>query len=147
MIQAHMLYNLLKDVFLLLDNGDNHLFDQFNLSEARFYALYHIGDEPGISSSRLSLRMFCDKSNITRLIKGMESEQLVERRRHETDGRTQRLFLTDKGETVRQQALTAHKDFNIQRFKASMSETDQQTLYDALNQLKQGLTQQLEQNL
>lgn len=41
--------------------------------------------------------MFCDKSNITRLVRALEDEGIVCRRPHESDGRALRLYLTDQG--------------------------------------------------
>jgi len=68
------LYNLLKEAFLLLDFGDRVLFSRYNLTAPRFYALVHLGEEPGLSLKRLSQKMFCDKSNATRIFKGLEAE-------------------------------------------------------------------------
>lgn len=115
MSNQEKLYNLLKEAFLLLDFGDRQLFTRYNLTAPRFYALFHINNEPGISSTQLSNRMFCDKSNATRIIKGLEAEGYVERQPHETDGRSLRLYLTDEGTAVCHQAINAHQAYNQAR--------------------------------
>ncbi|HEX6384723.1 MAG TPA: hypothetical protein VF177_08645 [Anaerolineae bacterium] len=66
--EKEWLYNLLKETFLLLDDGARRLFSRFDLTTPRFYALFHIGQEPGISSSHLSERLLCDKSNVTHIV-------------------------------------------------------------------------------
>ena len=109
------LYNLLKEAFLLLDFGDRQLFTRYNLTAPRFYALFHIDQEPGISSTQLSNRMFCDKSNATRIVKGLEAEGYVIRKPHETDGRSLRLYLTEEGTAVCHQVITAHQAYNQAR--------------------------------
>jgi DNA-binding MarR family transcriptional regulator len=109
------LYDIIKESFLLLDFGDRLLLEKFDLTVPRYYALCHIAAEPGISPSLLSRTMFCDKSNITRLIHGLEIEGLVERRPHETDGRAQRLFLTTAGRELQKRAALAHERFIEQR--------------------------------
>lgn len=109
------LYNLLKETFLLLDFGDRQLFGRFDLTVSRFYALHHLAEEPGISLSQLSNRMFCDKSNITRLIKGLEADGYVVRRRHDRDGRVACLFLTDAGAALQVEVAAAHHAFNAVR--------------------------------
>jgi len=142
MLDAAQTYNLLKDIFFLLDDGDRRLFGDFNLSVPRFYILWHLGNEPGISSSRLSDLMICDKSNITRLSKGLEADGLVVRQPHESDGRALRLYLTELGETIRQQALQAHLQYNKERFSCCSNE-EQATLQQLLLGLKESLTTQL----
>jgi DNA-binding MarR family transcriptional regulator len=109
MSHSFRLYNLLKETFLLLDFGDRQLFEQFHLSIPRTYALYHIASTPGISPSQLSERMFCDKSNITRLVQGLESDGLVIRRPHESDGRATCLHLTPAGAALAARVTVAHE--------------------------------------
>jgi DNA-binding MarR family transcriptional regulator len=112
------LYDLIKESFLLLDFGDRGLFDQFGLSISRYYALHHIAADPGLSPSRLSQLMFCDKSNITRLLQGLASDGYVERRPHDRDGRVQRLYLTERGCRLHNEACAAHLYLIERRFAA-----------------------------
>ncbi len=132
------LYNLIKETFILLDDGDRRLFNQFNLTPPRFYALSHIAEEPGLSSSRLSERLLCDKSNVTRIVKGLESKGYIERQPHETDGRAIRLFLTEKGTAVLQQVQSAHTQFNQTRIN-SIDTDSQSKLLHHLTQLNSSL--------
>ena len=53
MNDKEQLYNLIKETFLLLDDGDRRFFNRFDISVSRYYALHHIGEEPGISFSQL----------------------------------------------------------------------------------------------
>lgn len=142
MVDATQMYNLLKDIFFLLDDGDRRLFGEYNLSVSRFYILWHLGNEPGISSQRLSELMLCDKSNITRLTKGLEADGLVSRLPHESDGRALRLFLTEAGSAVREQTLEAHLAYNHQRFIEFLG-AENVDLQEKLTQLKYKLSTQL----
>lgn len=124
------MYNLLKEIFFLLDNGDRHILSRFRLTLPRYYILWHLGNEPGISLRRLSQLMICDKSNVTRLIQSMEEEGLVIRIPHESDGRTVRLYLTETGTQIREQAIQAHETYNQNRMNSmNNSEEDQAKLY------------------
>ena len=143
MVNTTLLYNQLKDVFFLLDDGDRRLLERYGLTIPRFYTLYHISEQPGISPGRLSDLMLCDKSNITRLIKGLENDQLVERIPHESDGRTQRLYLTPAGQSLCQESQIAHQHFNHKRFNDCLSELDQTTQSGSLDKLRDRLQQQL----
>ena len=138
MTDAQALYALLKEIFLILDDGDRQLFGQFELSPSRYYALVHLGDSPGLSLSTLSELMLCDKSNATRIVKGLEAEGLVTRRPHETDGRAIRLYLTEAGDLLRSRAVTAHEQYNQGRLK-SVANGDGDSLLGDLDQLKRSL--------
>lgn len=110
------LYTTLKEIYFSLDNGDRRLLEGYNLSVPRFYLLKHIAENPGIILTQLSERMLTDKSNITRLIKGVEAEGLVLRQQHETDGRALSLYLTEAGHRLLSDALVAHSNFTYARF-------------------------------
>lgn len=139
------LYDLIKESFLLLDFGDRLLLEKFTLTVPRYYALTHIANEPGISPSLLSRRMFCDKSNITRLIQGLENDGLIERRPHEKDGRAQRIYLTDSGADLHEQAASAHRQYVELRLKALEACTAQQVT-DVLTYLNRSLADGLDSN-
>ena len=95
MADSQKVYSLINQIYLILDDGDRQFLGRFNLTPARYYALVHLGEHPGLSLSDLSDLLLCDKSNASRIIKGMETNQLVFREPHESDGRTVRLFLTE----------------------------------------------------
>jgi hypothetical protein len=76
--------------------------------------------------------MFCDKSNITRLVRAMEEEGLVSRRPHESDGRSLRLFLTERGAILRNRVLTAHAGLNQERFARGIPPLEQDDLLGCL---------------
>lgn len=136
------LYDLIKESFLLLDFGDRQFLEQFDLTVPRYYALAHIANEPGLSPSLLSQYMFCDKSNITRLIQGLHNDGLVERRPHERDGRAQRLYLTAAGATLHEQVAHAHRRYIEVRLTAlEAGKTD--CLTDTLVDLNQSLSAEL----
>lgn len=138
MADAQALYALLKEIFHILDDGDRQLLGQFDLSPSRYCALVHLGANPGMSVSELSDLMLCDKSNVTRIVKGLEADGLAIRRPHETDGRAIRLYLTDTGDQLRQRAVAAHENYNQGRLQ-SVTRDDGEALLGDLNRLKSSL--------
>lgn len=135
-------YSLLKEIYLIIDDGDRRLLSNYNLTPSRYYALVHLGNNPGMSLSELSDLMLCDKSNATRIIKGLEAEGLVTRRPHETDGRAIRLYLSDTGLQLKEKASDAHQSYNKYRF-AELAHVEEDILAHRLNQLKSSLRQDL----
>ena len=136
------LYDLIKESFLLLDFGDRQFLEQFALTVPRYYALAHIANEPGISPSSLSQRMFCDKSNITRLVQGLQNDGLVERQPHERDGRAQRLFLTEPGAALHERVEQAHRGYIELRLTA-LENGMAERFTDTLVHLNRSLTEEL----
>jgi MarR family transcriptional regulator, organic hydroperoxide resistance regulator len=137
------LYNVLKEIFLLLDDGDRHLLATYDLTVPRFYALFHLGENPDLSVSELSALMFCDKSNVTRLAQSLEAENLVQRRPHKHDGRITCLSLTPAGKELRQKALTLHHQHNETRFGAVLAPEAQKQLQSTLRDMRDGLQRDL----
>jgi DNA-binding MarR family transcriptional regulator len=137
------IYHLLNEIFLILDDGDQRFFSRFNLTASRYYALFHLAQNPGISFSELSALMLCDKSNITRIIKGLEASGLVVRRPHESDGRVLRLFLSDEGAQICHAASIEHHQYNEMRFE-ELGHLAQDDLLGLLQRLKAALRQRLE---
>lgn len=142
MSEREALYNLLKQTFILLDDGDRRLFGSYNLTAPRYYALLHISEKPGLSSSELSDRLLCDKSNVTRIVKGLEGAGLIIRQPHETDGRTLRLYLTEAGNEICAHVATAHQKYNDLRLSC-ISEISQGSLLDNLTVLNESLQDEL----
>jgi len=139
------LYNTLKEIYFCLDNGDRLLLDDFNLSVPRYYLLKHLEETPGISFTQLSQLMLSDKSNISRLIKNMEAEGLVRRKRHSSDGRTRSLYLTPAGKKVLEAARRAHRRYIETRFAWLDGGRDQ--LLSSLREIKKSLADSLPQDV
>jgi MarR family transcriptional regulator, organic hydroperoxide resistance regulator len=142
MSERETLYNLLKQTFILLDDGDRRLFGRYNLSPTRYYALLHISETPGLSSSELSDRLLCDKSNVTRIVKGLENTGYIVRKPHETDGRTLRLYLTAQGKEVCADISLAHQAYNELRLNC-INEISQGNLLENLSLLNDSLQNEL----
>ena len=143
MSERERIYNLLKETFLLLDDGDRRFFSQFGLTVSRFYALFHLREEPGMSVKNLSSRMLCDKSNATRIVKGLEELGFVTRQPHETEGRSCRIYLTEPGDVICQEVATAHKTYNDSRLDF-LNQIEEHTFATGLEKLNQHLVQLLD---
>lgn len=139
MQQVDHLYNVIKDLFFILDAGDQQFFGRYNLSITRYYALYHLVHTPGISLSELSRLLLCDKSNVTRMVQSLEKDGLLDRQPHETDKRSSRLFVSAAGHKLQQEIAAAHQTFNENRFETSLAGLLKNDLTADLDQLKQTL--------
>ena len=141
MDHSQMIYALLKDIFFILEDGDRTHFSRYDLTVPRFYALKHIGEQPGISLSQLSTRTLSDKGNISRIVRGMEADGLVVRQQDATDGRALCLYLTEEGERLRQQTVQSHDAYNEARLAPITMETDH--LLETLQEVRDALSTHL----
>lgn len=142
MNQPFELYNLIKETFLLLDFGDRSLLERYDLSVTRYYALYHIGRSPGVLPSKLSDYMFCDKSNITRILRNLEADDYIIRRPHENDGRAQRLYLSPTGEALYKEVSAEHEAYVAQRLQ-QLDGSDRSRVSGILSSLNKDLGKSL----
>jgi DNA-binding MarR family transcriptional regulator len=81
---------------------------------------------------------------VTRIVKGLEKTGYLDRKPHETDGRTLRLYLTTTGESVCHQVSSAHKAYNDMRLDC-ITYTEQTGLIENLTTLNYALQQALQQ--
>jgi DNA-binding MarR family transcriptional regulator len=133
---------MVKTVYLLLDDGDNHFLRPYDLTQVQFYALQRLAEEPKMLS-QLSKELLCDPSNITRVAAILERKGLITRRRDENDRRVILAELTDEGQALYSQVRQAHEDFTHQRLSI-LNATEQAHLYSLLDKLGAGLNQQLQ---
>lgn len=92
----------LMRVYQQIDKRTAQIMKQHGLSVSRFDVLVHAGVSEGRTQQELADAMFVTKGNITQLLDGMEAEELLYRRRK---GRTNHIYLTDKGCEIRQRAM------------------------------------------
>lgn len=134
-------YELIKAVYLLLDDGDNQFLGQHNLTQAQFYALLWLADEPK-TMTQLSKDMLCDPSNITRVATILERKGLITRQRSQKDRRVFNLALAPAGESLCQEVHQAHDAYTRQRM-STLTPDEQADLLILLEKLSTGLQVEL----
>ncbi len=135
-------YDMVKMVYLLLDDGDNRFLRQYDLTQVQFYALQRLADEPKMLS-QLSKELLCDPSNITRVADILERKGLITRQRDQKDRRITWATLTSVGQTLCDEVRQAHDDYTHQRMNL-LNEAEQSHLNLLLGKLGAGLNQQLQ---
>ena len=107
----------------------------WGLSVGRFDVLNHAGVHEGRTQQELADALLVTKGNIVQMLDGLEAEGLLYRRR---SGRTNRIYLTDRGRALRRQVLAAH-EANIARALAALTPGEQETLLGLLRKLDRSL--------
>ena len=117
--------------------NQNYLGTGYNITE--FSILYEIQENPGINAKALCDRLCMDKSYISRVLRAMESRNLLIRHRCQEDRRSYSLSLTPFG----QQELLRIIDIVCHNFESILSPASpqcQKNLCQALNYVIQTLS-------
>lgn len=138
-------YELIKSVYLLIDDGDQHFLRQYDLTQVQFYALLWLADGPK-NMRELSQDLLCDPSNVTRVADILERKGWLTRERDANDRRVVNLSLTAAGQQLCQSVQQQHEQYTRQRMN-TLTEDEQSSLLTLLNKLGNGLRQQLQHSL
>ena len=97
------------------------------------YALLNI-DKKGTPSTKLAPKMGMEPRSLTRMIKHLDQEGLIKKVSDKNDKRLVKIFLTEKGITIREQAKEVVISFN-NKIKAEIEEKDLETCFSVLSKL------------
>jgi DNA-binding MarR family transcriptional regulator len=142
-IASDVSYDLIKTVYLMLDDTDQRFLKQYDLTPVQFYALLWLEGPERKSLSQLSRNLLCDPSNITRLADTLERKGLVLRQRDSDDRRVTWIALTPAGAELCRNARREHARYTRQRMN-TLSEAEQASLERLLTKLRDGLRQHLQ---
>ena len=111
--QAFMtIYNLFHKIYVLLDDGDRRMLSDLELTPTQYNLLTHLGTEveTGATITQLAEALLCTRGNITRLVRRMEKQGVVQLGGDKHDQRLVRVALTPLGQERLAAARAAHLD-------------------------------------
>ena len=104
----------------------------FNITSDQWGVLNILWKKDGQPQKEIAKKVFKDNSNLTRILDLLEKENLIERRRHESDRRSYRIFLTLKGKNIKNKLIPiVYKSHEISL--KDLSERKRNELIDMLN--------------
>jgi DNA-binding MarR family transcriptional regulator len=107
--------------------------NEFGGSMAIGYTLLNI-DKEGTPSTKLAPKMGMEPRSLTRMIKHLDENGLIKKVSDKTDKRLVKIFLTEKGRTIREQAKKVVISFNT-KIHAEIDKKDLETCFSVLNKL------------
>jgi DNA-binding MarR family transcriptional regulator len=125
----------LARIFTKIDRRTASTLRDWNLSVSRFDILNHAGAHEGQPQQQLAQSLLVTKGNITQLLDGMEADGLVTRRKC---GRTNLVFLTDEGRSLRRRSLIDHER-RIEAEFAALTPEEIETLIALLRKLDRSI--------
>jgi DNA-binding MarR family transcriptional regulator len=121
----------LARVFQKIDRASVDHLRQWDLSVAQFDVLVQIGHAEGLTQQKLADQLLVTKGNVCQLLDRMEERGLLVRHQ---EGRSNHLYLTDKGKAVRAEAMPA-QEVIIEDIFAALPRTDQTALLAMMRRL------------
>lgn len=108
-----VLWVRLARVFQKLDHLAVEQMRSQDLSLAQFDVLAQVGSHEGLTQQELADHLLVTKGNISQLVEKMEQRGLVHR---SAQGRTMRLWLTQKGHTLYSSSIPSHEELLAHQF-------------------------------
>ncbi|MGH2347099.1 MAG: MarR family winged helix-turn-helix transcriptional regulator [Chloroflexota bacterium] len=115
----------LARVFRKVDQLSTEHLRQWGISHAQFDVLVQVGSAEGCSQGDLAKALLVTKGNICQLLDRMERDGLL---RRQQEGRTNRLFLTERGRSLHCQVVPAQEALIVRLFSALTPEEQVQLL-------------------
>ena len=115
------------------------LLKQFDLTYTQYVVMMCLWERDGINVGLLCRILLLDTNTMTPLLQKLEQKGYVERRKCSTDGRELKIFLTEKGSALRDQAtVLPHCVSERVGLTAEESGTLYRLLYKLLDNIKEG---------
>src|SRR5579871_6221130 len=106
-VAGHRLGLGLRAAYLTFHRRANAVFAQFHLTADQFVLLTALTEVDGPTQQELMRRTNSDPNTISEMLRRLEQRGFVTRRRHASDGRAWSVSLTDAGQRVHRQAMSA----------------------------------------
>jgi DNA-binding MarR family transcriptional regulator len=144
-IRVQQQYRMLHDIYVLLDDGDRRVLENFGLTTSQYAVLMLLDEEEGRRLTTVSDRLLRARSTITRIVDQLEEARLVQRVADPEDRRAQRVVLTQEGIQRRELANDAHLK-SLQRRLTILSVDEREMLDGLLDRLRSALRTELERS-
>jgi len=122
-------------IYQKIDRRTAETMKTWHLSVSRFDVLNHAGTQEGRTQQELADALLVTKGNVTQLLDAMEADHLLYRQK---EGRTNRVYLTDRGRDLRNASLRDHEAHICKEFSV-LSVEEQETLLHLLRKLDRHL--------
>lgn len=118
--------------------------EPFGLTAAKYnyLAVLYANRDTGLSPTQIGDEVHTASGTVASMLKALEREQLVKRRRHESDGRSAIIRLTKRGERLFQDAARAHHE-NIAAVATALAPGEVELLLNGIVSVADALQRRL----
>ncbi len=129
------LFIVLSRAMLYIDRKSDELFRKHDLTKGQFAVLevlYHKGE---LTSKTIKEKILMSPGNLPVIIKNLERDGYIKKRKDPDDGRVQRISLTDKG-LSKIKVVFPENEALIREMFSIWDSQEQKTLFKLLNQFR-----------
>ncbi len=131
MKQQETIDYFLKITWQNIANRYNQLASEFGITQSIGYLLINIDEQEGTTVSEVAALLGLKSTSLSRMLSNLQQDGLIYKESHETDKRSVKLYLTDKGKEKRHLARVVVKKFN-DYLNLHLSEKDKLKLVNSL---------------
>ncbi len=121
-----------------IDRNLGESLDKYGISIPQSFVLFCLLEDDGITLKEIGNRTLIDSSSMTVLVDKLEKEGLVERKLDAQDRRAIRVFITEAGKSIAQEATEIAKEFNARLYDL-LGEGNQKEFIHGIKNLLNGL--------
>ncbi len=136
--RPHPVYQLIQELYVLLDDYDRHVLSGFGLNASQYRLLMLLDRDEPQRLTTLSERLLLSKSTVSRSIDQLESVGWVQRAVDPADRRAQHVVLTRLGVERRKAIASAHRE-GLEAVAGVLAAREQEQLQRLLNRLRSAL--------
>jgi DNA-binding MarR family transcriptional regulator len=126
----------LKVTWQNIANRYNQLASEFGITQSIGYLLINIDENEGTTVSEVAALLGLKSTSLSRMLNNLQQDGLIYKESHQTDKRSVKLYLTDKGKEKRHLARVVVKKFN-DYLNTHLSEEDKLQLVNSLKTINQ----------
>jgi len=108
--------------------------EELGISASQLTTLYYVAKHPGCSNTEVANLLDLNKSAVGGLVQRLEAAEALRREPNPRDGRGHMLFVTKKGEAIRQQSLPLIRKLTAE-ITEGLSAAEVETVFRFLNTL------------
>lgn len=131
MKQQETIDYFLKITWQNIANTYNQLASEFGITQSIGYLLINIDENDGTTVSEVAALLGLKSTSLSRILSNLQQDGLIYKESHQTDKRSVKLYLTDKGKEKRHLARVVVKKFN-DYLNVHLSENDKLQLVNSL---------------
>jgi len=102
----------IKFLWHSISNLYNQIAQEFDLTQATGFALLNIDSNEGVAATKIAPLMGMKATSLSRMLKTMEGDNLIYKKKCENDGRSVKIHLTKKGLEKKKIARNVVLEFN-----------------------------------
>ena len=129
----------LRGAYLSLHRSLNQEMRRAGTTADQFVVLSLLARDDGLTQEEIGRRCASDASTVGALLRLLEKDELISRKRHLQDGRARSVALTAKGRRLQEKVWGISRDFQKRLGDAVRTKREKKIVLDALERIREAM--------